>query len=333
MSLLDISTTTAWRLTIRLLLFVACLGRAPLALAQLSAITGSVTDPTGTGIAQVEVTLSPDDGTPEKETRSTATGEFSFANVAAGAFHLSFVADGFAVAAIAGDIHAGESATLPPTVLTASFATEVTVTPSQAAIAEVQVKQEEQQRIAGIIPNFYVSYERDAAPLTSKQKFELTWRGLIDMTAFGGTAVSAGIGQARNTNAGFGRGTEGYTKRYEAAYAELVTHRVIDKFVLTTVFKQDPRYFYKGSGSTGARLFYAISGAVLCRGDNRRLQFCFSDVIGRFAAGGLTNLYLPSADRDSTRVVAANAGLALAGSAIGNLLQEFVVGKLAHGKR
>jgi hypothetical protein len=40
-------------------------------------------------------------------------------------------------------------------------------------IATEQVKAEEQERIFGFIPNFYVEYDPNAAPLTTKLKFQL----------------------------------------------------------------------------------------------------------------------------------------------------------------
>ena len=53
-------------------------------------------------------------------------------------------------------------------VATASI--EVMVRPTDLIAAE-QIRLQEQQRLIGVIPNFYTSYIYDAAPLTSKQKF------------------------------------------------------------------------------------------------------------------------------------------------------------------
>ena len=47
-------------------------------------------------------------------------------------------------------------------------------------VAEAQIKQQEKQRVLAIIPNFYVSYVPDAAPLNAKQKFELAWKVAVD---------------------------------------------------------------------------------------------------------------------------------------------------------
>ncbi len=39
---------------------------------------------------------------------------------------------------------------------------------------------EEQQRVLGFLPNYYVSYDPHAVPLTTKQKFKLAWRSNVD---------------------------------------------------------------------------------------------------------------------------------------------------------
>jgi hypothetical protein len=49
----------------------------------------------------------------------------------------------------------------------ASANTEVTVRPTEVIAAE-QIRAEEKQRLLGVFPNFYVSYARDAAPLTTE---------------------------------------------------------------------------------------------------------------------------------------------------------------------
>jgi hypothetical protein len=41
-------------------------------------------------------------------------------------------------------------------------------------------KDQEKQRVLGIVPNFYVSYVPKAISLSSKQKFELAWKSSVD---------------------------------------------------------------------------------------------------------------------------------------------------------
>jgi carboxypeptidase family protein len=334
-TLFDLSSElfTCLASAIRPLLVLALLAVAPPAFCQQGTITGTVVDSSGASVARAQVTLSLEGRGPDRETQSTEAGDFSFANVEPGRYHLSFTAMGFAVQVIAGELRAGQTLRLPTTTLdVATFSTQVNVTPSQVDIADAQIKVEEQQRILGIFPNYFVNYDRDAAPLSAKQKFELTWKGFVDPAAFIGTGISAGIAQGRNYYKGFGQGAQGYAKRYGADYAQFVTRRLIEKVMMPTVFEQDPRYFYKGTGTTRSRFFYAISRSVICRGDNKQPQLCYSSLISRFAAGALTNLYFPPADRNSSRVIFENGAIGIGGNAVGNLLQEFIARKLTRKK-
>ena len=98
------------------------------------------------------------------------------------------------------------------------------VTPSQHELATEQLKTEEKQRLLGVLPDFFVSYAPNAAPLTAAQKFQLGWKTIIDPVSLLGTSISAGIEQARNNHPEFGQGTEGYAKRFGAQYANRVDH-------------------------------------------------------------------------------------------------------------
>jgi hypothetical protein len=315
------------------MLFLALLAVASPAFGQQGAITGAVVDTSGTFVAHAQVKLSLGGRGADQETQSTDEGHFSFSHVDPGSYRLSVTADGFAAKVITGTLRTGETVALPAiTLAVASFSTQVNVTPAVVEIAEAQIKVQETQRILGVLPNFFVNYDPDAAPLNAKQKFELTWKGFVDSTAFLGTGIAAGIAQARNTNPGFGLGAQGYAKRYGASYAEFVTARLIGKVVMPTVFKQDPRYFYKGTGTKGSRAFYAINRSVICRGDNKQSQLCYSALISRIASGALANLYLPAGDRNSTRVILENSAIGIGGNAFGNLIQEFVARKLTRKK-
>jgi Carboxypeptidase regulatory-like domain len=55
---------------------------------------------------------------------------------------------------------------------------------------------QEQQRVFGVVPNFFVTYERDAAPLTPKLKFQLALKALTDPVTITGFGMNAAIYQA-----------------------------------------------------------------------------------------------------------------------------------------
>jgi hypothetical protein len=199
---------------------------------------------------------------------------------------------------------------------------------SQTEVAEEQIKVEEKQRVLGVLPNFYVSYVPNAAPLTAKQKFKLAWKTVVDPFTFVFVAGAAGVEQAQNHFDEYGQGAQGYGKRFGAGYADTVTGTFIGAAILPSLLKQDPRYFYKGSGSKPSRILYAIANSVICKGDNGRWQANYSNIIGSLAAGGISNLYYPAQDRNGAGLTFENAAIGIGATAISNLFQEFIILKL-----
>ena len=292
-------------------------------------ITGTVLDQKGAAIAGAHVKLTRGDTSAAQEVVTGTDGQFSFAGVAPGPFHIEISAAGFTTQTSSGELHAGESYVAPPVQLAiAAYNDKMLVTPE--SLAEAQVKEEEKQRVLGFVPNFYVTYEQDAVPLYPKQKFELALHYMIDPITFGLVGATAGLEQLDGQYNGFGTGAEGYGKRYGAAYADTATSTLIGSAILPSVWKQDPRYFYKGTGSSGSRLRYAISRAVICKGDDGRWQLNYSYIVGDLASGGISNLYYPKNDRGAG-LVFENAAIGVAASAAENILQEFVVRKLTPG--
>jgi len=264
-----------------------------------------------------------------RTTISDSNGRFHFDGVAPGAFRLTFFSDGFATQTVSGALHAGESYEAKAIVLVFhSTASEVRVTASQVEIAQEQVKEEETQRVLGVVPNFFVSYVPDAAALTPKQKYSLAWKTSIDPMTLLSVGAFAGIEQATNSFSGYGQGAQGYAKRYGAGFGDSLIGTMLGGAVLPSLLKQDPRYFYKGTGTTRSRLLYAIASAVMCRGDNGRRQVNYSGLLGGMAAGGISNLYYPASDRSGVGLTFENLAIGTAGSAVQNIFQEFVVRKL-----
>jgi hypothetical protein len=136
-----------------------------------------VVDRTGAVVVGARVRLRREDQSLNEEVLSGKDGQFSVANIAAGPFLLSITSAGFEAQKSSGILHSGETYIVPPIALAfATAITEVRVGLSPAEVAQEQVQDEEKQRVMGFIPNFYVSYVPDAAPLTSKQKFGLAWK-------------------------------------------------------------------------------------------------------------------------------------------------------------
>jgi hypothetical protein len=305
--------------------------QTPPAQPSLGNINGTVVDNHGNPIVGAQITLTHGNPPIKQQVLSGDNGQFAFANIPPSPFHLAVSAPPFADQSFSGTLVQGQSFIVPPfTLVLATINTVVRVQP-QAVIAEKEIKQEEQQRVLGVIPNFYVSYIPNAAPLDTKQKFELSWKDAIDPVTFILIGATAGIQQAQNEFPGYGQGTVGYAKRYGASYADFATGTLFGSVVFPAILKQDPRYFYKATGSRRQRVMYALANAVICKGDNGRWQPNYSSVLGNLASGGIANAYYPPKNRGvGLTFEVTGVGIALTGAA--NILQEFVIPKLTSHK-
>lgn len=266
---------------------------------------------------------------PARTAETNDDGQFLFTGVPAGAFQLTFSGKGFVTQTVSGIVQPGENYDARSVVLPVANATsDVRVTASVPEIAQAQLHIEETQRVLGVLPNFYVTYDPHAAPLDAKQKFQLAWKSSIDPVTWAMTGVVAGAEQAQNTFAGYGQGAQGYAKRFGAGYTDSFIDTMLAGAVLPSIFKQDPRYFVKGTGSVNSRFWYAVANSVICKGDNGHWQANYSAILGGFAAGGIANLYYPPSDRAGWSVTFEGAGFGIASGAAQNLFQEFLIRKL-----
>ncbi|ADV83462.1 carboxypeptidase-like regulatory domain-containing protein [Terriglobus saanensis] len=290
-----------------------------------SALSGGVLDQTGAAVAGIDIHL--EDATGEELRRSSTgtNGEFTFSNLPPGRYRVTVLPQkgfqGYASDAL--ELSGQQAAAIPTIVLSvASAITEVTVRPTEEIAAE-QIKAEEKQRLIGILPNYYVSFVHDAAPMTGAQKYGLALHEFLDPTRFVGTAIVAGVEQANNSYAGYGSNAAGYGKRYAAAYGDGLFQSMLSHAVFPALFHQDPRYFYQGTGSTKSRALHAISFALVVRDDSGRTAPNYSYLLGDVGAGLISNLYYPHADR-GYGLVFTNALISLGGRAAGSLLHEFL---------
>lgn len=196
------------------------------------------------------------------------------------------------------------------------------MTKSQREQAEEQLRQQERQRILGVIPNFNTTDIQNAAPLSPGQKFRLAFRSAVDPFEFVAAGADAGISQAQDEFAQYGQGAEGYFKRFGASYADTADGVLWGNAILPALLHEDPRYFRKGKGSFKSRLWYAISTTVRTKDDNGKWGWNYANVTGNFVAGGISNLYYPSEERGVDLTVE-RALTVTAEGAIGSLGVEF----------
>jgi hypothetical protein len=163
--------------------------------------------------------------------------------------------------------------------------------------AEEQIKEEEKQRVVGVVPAFNVTYHSNAVSMTSGQKMRLAFRSSIDPVTFAGGLFAAGYREAFDEDTRFGWGPEGFGKRAGAAYLDAFNGTMIGNGILPSILHQDPRFFRMGHGSIRRRLLYSAATAYICKHDNTgKWEPNYSNVAGNIISGAISNLYYPSSN-------------------------------------
>jgi hypothetical protein len=224
-----------------------------------------------------------------------------------------------------------ESNPLAAVLQVAPVVTTVTVGLTPEEVATEQLNQELKQRALGVIPNYYVTYEKNPAPLSAEQKLHLGLRTLLDPTTFAGVAVTAGIQQGKNSYRQFGQGAQGFAKRFGAAYGIASDGIMITSVLADSVFHQDPRYVYTGEGTRSQRAWYAVKSAFLARGDNGKWQPPYSALIGMLASAELSQTYLPGS-RTQYTLLGRSMMFRFGGLVSMNLAEEFFLKKVTTHK-
>jgi hypothetical protein len=169
-----------------------------------------------------------------------------------------------------------------------------------------------------IFPNLAVN----TRPLTSNEKLVLAARNSVSGLTIIGSAMGAGLNQARNTQTGYGQGAEGYFKRFGASMAFSATSNMIGTFAIASMLHEDPRYFVKNSPNFGESAKYAASRVFITRMDNGRSGVNWAGLLGPLGSAAVANTYLP-ADSRGVGDTFSHWGTALAISMGTNLLREY----------
>jgi len=294
-----------------------------------STISGTVVDANGDVIEGARVQLSKTDipGT-LREARSGEIGQFEFAHLETGTYIVTVSGDGMATFVSKPIVLNADQPIIVPKVMlsVASATTSVNVMGAKEASIE-QVRIAQQQRVFKVFPNFYSSFDWNAPPMLTKQKYGLAARTLVDPVTFLTTAAIAGVEQYRDVFPSFGGGIEGYAKRYGAVYANHASGELLTRAVFPSIFHTDPRYFVLGKGSTQARLVHAVSSTFVTRGDDGSRKINFPEILGGLSAAALSNLYFPEKE-EGVNLVLINGFGGLAGNMMNNVIREFLLNHL-----
>lgn len=298
----------------------------------LGQITGTVTDSNGDVVSGATVVLQRAGAKDPLKLVSDDNGFFDFKQLEPGGYRVTISAPDFADWTSADLVlNPGQYMLLTECKLRLQVTTTVNVgdRPDEIAIEQLQV--EEKQRVFGVIPNFYVVYEANPAPLTARMKFHLALKTSSDIVSVLGVGALAGINQAGDTP-DYRQGWAGYGERFGAAAADGFSDIMIGGAILPSLLRQDPRYHYQGTGTNTSRILHAVSGPFICKGDNGKSQPNFSSIGGDLSSAALSNLYYPTSNR-GTGLVFQNFFLTTGERVLSSLAQEFVIGRLATRQR
>ena len=297
-------------------------------------VAGTVVSVDGALISGATVSLLSDVPSHNRQTSTDTNGRFLLAHMPTGNYTLRVTLPGFTTGTQTVTLAPQQVLQLAPVALSMATVNVMVnaVTPEQLSLEQMHA--EVQQRLLGVLPNFFVSYNWTAPPLTTKQKYTLATHNVADPGNLALVGVTAGVQQAADAFPGYRQGAAGYGKRYGADLANLVVGSYMGGAVLPSLFRQDPRYYYKGTGTKRSRFVYAVTRAVVTRGDNGHAQPNVSGVLGDLSAAALSNLYYPASDREGASLFFTNGVLALAGDAMNGVVQEFFFHRITtKGKR
>ena len=167
----------------------------------------------------------------------------------------------------------------------------------KAERARRELEAEEHQRMLGVVPMFNVQDNANAAPMTPKQKFQLFFKSSTDWYVFAITAIDGEISLLGQEYPSYGEGAEGFAKYWGAAYADTFDGNLWGNAILTSWWKEDPRYYRMGHGKFIKRAAYSAVTTVWCKRDKGTWGPNYANVAGNFIGGAISNVYYPADQR------------------------------------
>jgi hypothetical protein len=188
--------------------------------------------------------------------------------------------------------------------------------------AKRELEAAEKQRMLGVVPMFNVQSNRNAAPLSSKQKFQLFFKSSTDWYIFAITGINGEISMLEDEYPTYGEGVGGFAKYWGAAYADTFDGNLWGNAILTSWWKEDPRYYRMGHGKFIKRAAYSAVTTVWCRRDKGTWGPNYANVAGNFIGGAISNVYYPADQRGVGLTLGRGASVTYEGI-VGAELAEF----------
>jgi hypothetical protein len=158
--------------------------------------------------------------------------------------------------------------------------------------------------------------------LSASDKFHMFVESTADPLNYVGAAWDAATAQLDRDDPSYQMGASGYGKRFGAAVTDNATGDFFGIFLYPALFRQDPRYFRLGQGSTQSRIGHALAHRFVTQGDSGKLMPNYSEWFGTVSSKALSNLYHPGNPRGFTST-ASRVGYSVANDMAWDVLREY----------
>ena len=159
-------------------------------------------------------------------------------------------------------------------------------------------------------------------PMTEGQRFHRYLKDAFNPLSLLNSAASAGIGQWRDLPREWGRGAEGYGRRYASSYAAHIVDETLI-FGASSVLHEDNRYVPSRQYGFGPRIEHALARTFLARDDHGKRRVSVSRIVGWAGTAFISRAWQPIGNRNF-RSGAIDFGSSMAMAAGFNVAREFL---------
>jgi hypothetical protein len=162
----------------------------------------------------------------------------------------------------------------------------------------------------------------DFRPLSQHERNIIYGKSLINPIWYLKGAASGAIDLKNNKPQEWEQGASGYGKRVGNIMGQYAVQRTVT-FGLSSLLREDTRYFGSGKKGFWSRTGYALASSVLARHDNGRQYLSFSQVAG-FAAGAFVSRAWQPPSTESAGDAAVSFGVSMGWNVVMTEVKEFL---------
>jgi hypothetical protein len=167
-----------------------------------------------------------------------------------------------------------------------------------------------------------------ADPMTVHDKVAFGLKNSVSLFSATGWLTSAGWKQLTDGSPNYGTDSGAFGQRLGASAIHGISNGVFSNSLFAPIFHEDPRYYVMGSGHPFLkRLVYAGTRCIITRTDSGHSTPNLALFAGNAAGAALTVTYFPAKNTTFGEVVQ-TFGSSLGGSALGGVVDEFLVDAL-----